>query len=541
LSKKLKVEGSTRKVEPKRRPSRWEREKKRRRILEVIIVVAIIGVVASGIVVAYGHYIKPWHQPIVRVNDKVFDMDYFVKMLRLYGAGQNPYQDVELARQVATELIPRYELRRQAAEKFDIEVSEDEIEEQVRSYFGFDPANESEKDFDQRVEEALKESGLSIVDFEQMFIEPMLLETKLREYIGNREYPEDEEYEHVQVQAMLLGTEEEALEVRSKWEDTGFDHLINATASSRYYPDDSLEWLPQGIESSAFDDFAFGEGSENIDISAPIFDTTYYTKGGYWLVMVLEERGEGDEKELHIQGILLDSNTKANEARDRIEAGEDFAEIAEEYSLHSGSKDNGGDMGWLSLEDVKSRFGADILDLELNSLSEPISQVYWLVKVLEERGEGDEAELHIQGILLDSNVKTSEAKDRIEAGEEFAEIAEEYSLHADSKDNGGDMGWLSLEDVESRFGASNLDGILDLELNSLSEPISPIIISKQSGYWLIEVLNKEDRTLSEEHRDILTSKAFNDWFEEEKKKAEEEGRIKSYLDNDKILWALEHI
>jgi len=204
LSKKLKVESSTRRVEPKRRLSRWEREKKRRLILEIIILVVIVGVVAAGIVVAYGQYIKPWHQPIVKVNDRVFDMNYFVKMLRLWGAGQDPYQDVGLAQSVV-EVIQYHELVRQAARDSEIEVSEDEIEEQVKSYLGFDPNNESEKDFNRRVEEALKEAGLSRADFEEMFIEPMLLEGELREHLGYQKYPQDGTPQHAQVRALAIG------------------------------------------------------------------------------------------------------------------------------------------------------------------------------------------------------------------------------------------------------------------------------------------------------------------------------------------------
>ena len=52
----------------------------------MVIVVAIVSVLA---IVGYGYYdthVKPWHQAIVRVNDETFDMRYFVKMFRLWGA-----------------------------------------------------------------------------------------------------------------------------------------------------------------------------------------------------------------------------------------------------------------------------------------------------------------------------------------------------------------------------------------------------------------------------------------------------------------------
>ena len=526
MSKKLKVESSTRRVEPKRRLSRWEREKKRRRILEIVILVVIVGVVAAGIIVAYDHYIKPWHQPIVKVNDRVFDMNYFVKMLRLWGGGQDPIQSA----QSVVEVIQYHELMRQAARKFDIEkVSDDEIEKQIRSSLGFDPDKESEKAFNQRVEETLKEIGLSRADFEEMFIEPIVLEGKLREYMGFQKYPQDETLQHVRVQAMLLGTEEEAWEARERWE-------------------------------------------------------------GYWLIRILEERGEGDEKEMHVEVILLDSEEKAGEVADEFD-GENFAQLAEEYSLHTASRKNGGDLGWLSVKDVESRFGADALELAINELSEPIpiqlvaeyspsryypkdsvewlpgdiessafddfafregsedigisepirdttywtKGGYWLIRIIGARGEGEEKEMHVEAILLDSEEKAGEVADEFD-GENFAQLAEEYSLHSASRENGGDMDWLSVKDVESRFGAD----ALELELNTLSEPIYEDI-SKQSGYWLIEVLAREDRTLSKEHRDLLSSEAFYDWREEEEKKAEEEGRIKSYLDYEKIFWALEHV
>ena len=435
-------------VEPKgKRLSRWDRERRRRYIVEIIIIVAIISVVA---ILSYGYYayrIKPWRQAMVRVNDRVFDMRYFVKALRLYGAGQQDItQQIELAQQIPEALINN-ELIRQGAERFGIYLNATEVENKLKEYAGFDPEQQTEEEFYDLLKENLAAAGLSVADLKEMFIESMVLQTNLLEAIGNDEqlgYPQDRQYEHVQVQAVLLGTEEEAAEARIEWEtgggDAAFEGLVNA--SSRHYPEDDVEWLPRGIESSVFDDFAFAEGSEVI--SEPIQDTTYYTKGGYWLVMVLEKRGEGDAEELHIQGILLDSNATANDLRDRIAAGEDFAEIAQEYSLHSGSKDNGGDMDWLNLEDAKSRFGED-----------------------------------------------------------------------------------------------NLDGILGLDLNVLSEPIYYATISKKSGYWLIKVLSREDMDLSQQHRDILVSQAFNDWLEAERES--EENRIENYLDDDKVFWALQHI
>ena len=439
-----------REEQPKRKVSRGEREKRRRFILLSVIVAVIIAALA---VVSYGYYdtyVKPWQRDIARVNDKVFGMRYYVKMLRLYGAGQgqssDPTADFQLAQNTVVPVMQNNELVRQEAEKFGITVDRIEVQEEIKSYLGFYSGNETQDAFNQRIDAALKESHLSRADFEEMFIVPMVLQQKLQEYVGNGKYPEGQLFQHVRIQALLLGTQEKASEAKSKWEGgKAFDQLITEFSPSRYYPKDSVEWLPWGIESYVFNGFAFAEGSENRGISgAMLRDTTYSTKGGYWLVEILGTTGEGQQMQLHLQGILVDSQATANELRDRITAGEDFKALAKEYSLHSSSKDNGGDMGSLSLDDVKSQ-----------------------------------------------------------------------------------------------FGEQNLDTILALGLNNLSQPFYQAEISKDSGYWLIKVLDKEKRTLSDDNRSTLVSQAYRDWLGNEMKS--EENRIESYLNYSKISWALDHL
>jgi len=437
-----------REEQPKRRISRGEREKRRRFILLSVIVAVIIAALA---VVSYGYYatyVKPWHRDIARVNDRVFGMHYFVKMLRLYGAGQgqstDPTYDFQLAQNTVVPVMQNNELVRQEAEKFGITVDRIEVQEEIKSYLGFYSGNETQDAFNQRTDEALKKSHLSRADFEEMFIVPMVLQQKLQEYIGNGKYPEGQLFQQVNVQAMLLGTQEQASEAKSKWEGgKAFDQLVSEFSPSQHY--DSDAWLPWGIGSYVFNGFAFAEGSENRGISgAMLRDTTYSTKGGYWLVEILDTTGVGQEMKLHVEGILLDSQATAHELRDRITAGEDFKTLAKEYTLHSSSKDNGGDMGSLSLDDVKSQ-----------------------------------------------------------------------------------------------FGEQNLDTILALGLNNLSQPFYQAEISKDSGYWLIKVLDKEKRTLSDDNRSTLVSQAYNEWFKNVPKSGE--NRIESYLDYSRISWALRHL
>ncbi|RLC95040.1 MAG: hypothetical protein DRI39_01085 [Chloroflexi bacterium] len=442
----------SRREEPRRKVSRWERERRRRRIVQAIIVIVIF---CAATVVGYGVYdthVRPWRQPIVRVNDTVFDMEDFVKVLRLYGAtGENYQQDWQLADSVV-ESLKNNGLVKQAALRFGLFANATEIEEKTKSFLGFNSEEETEEEFQERFDDLLQRLDMSRADFERLLVEPAVLQTKVREYIGEENYPTGASFEHVNVKAILLGTEDEALDVRGRWDTEGFDQLVNASSSSHYYPkDDEDAWLPQGIEKSAvFNEYAFGEGSEDLGVvSQPLRDTEYSTKGGYWLVMVVDER-----------------QTEAEE------------------------------------------------------------------------GEEAETELQLKGILLDSSSEANELKGRIEGGEDFGELAAEHSLHSASKDQGGDLGWLTSESIESRFGEDNLDTILALDHNVVSEPLFAET-TKKSGYWLIEVLDTKQDTLSEGHRTRLVSQAYTDWLAEQKQS--DENVVEDYLNDDKRRWALDHV
>jgi len=63
--------------------SRWQRQKRRQRIilgLGIFIIVAVLGIVGGA---WYTNYYQPLHQTVIRVNDTKFNMDYYVEMLKL--------------------------------------------------------------------------------------------------------------------------------------------------------------------------------------------------------------------------------------------------------------------------------------------------------------------------------------------------------------------------------------------------------------------------------------------------------------------------
>jgi hypothetical protein len=292
LDKKLKVDASARKGDPKRKRSKWEVERRRRNLVLSIISLAIISAVG---IISYGYYvtrIKPWHQPIVRVNDTVFDMEYLVGMLRLWGVGQNPSAGVETAQQRAAEMIS-YELMKQGAEKqFGIVASQESVEGKIREIFGSEKTDEEYVQEYRDVLKTLADMGLSEADFRRLYgdgvAEPQVLQTELLARFGGERYPADGLFLHMHVQAILVTGSDNATAVKARWNE-GVGELSTAFPDSRYYPTkEGVEWLPRGIESTAFDEYVFGEGAGTDRlglVSDPIEDSD--ESGKFWVIQVL--------------------------------------------------------------------------------------------------------------------------------------------------------------------------------------------------------------------------------------------------------------
>ena len=84
----------------------------------------------------------------------------------------------------------------------------------------------------------------------------------------------------------------------------------------------------------------------------------------------LGERVPAVAEQVHLHAIAVLTYEEAQNAAARLEAGEDFASLAREVSMDTGTRENGGDMGWLP--PVASIFEEEISALEVNRASPPI-------------------------------------------------------------------------------------------------------------------------------------------------------------------------
>jgi len=101
----------------------------------------------------------------------------------------------------------------------------------------------------------------------------------------------DEEEEEAHVLIMLLGSEGEALRIKSRLEaGAEWGSLAVENSQVKGVEENEGEWLVSpGEMNPLVDEYVYNPDTEIGVISEPIRDETIVTKGGYWLIEVLEE------------------------------------------------------------------------------------------------------------------------------------------------------------------------------------------------------------------------------------------------------------
>lgn len=98
-----------------------------------------------------------------------------------------------------------------------------------------------------------------------------------------------------------------------------------------------------------------------------------------------EENKESFNEEEQVQAshILVEDEETAKEVKEKVDAGEDFAELAKEYSTDPGSKDNGGDLGYFGKGKMVKEFEEAAFALEVDGVSDIVKSEngYHIIKV----------------------------------------------------------------------------------------------------------------------------------------------------------------
>lgn len=253
-------------------------------------------------------------------------------------------------------------------------------------------------------------------------------------------------------------------------------------------------------------------------------------------------------EQVHIMAMLLAGESQAAEIRTRLQGSDNFTALAEEFSLDAYSKSNQGDLGWHPESILAVALGSSVpgeyaFGSEGGVLSQPrydegVSKGvgYWLIRVLAKEYE---EEAQVQAVLLGSEDEASDVRARLEAGEDLAALAAALSQYDESRKQGGALGLVGQGDISPAFDEYIFNP--EVAVGEWSEPILDDTMVTGGGYWLIEVLDRDDdRQLDEGDREYLINKIFNEWLSLLWADAGD-NVDDSYLDDATKQWAIERV
>jgi parvulin-like peptidyl-prolyl isomerase len=94
-------------------------------------------------------------------------------------------------------------------------------------------------------------------------------------------------------------------------------------------------------------------------------------------------------EQVRMRQILVGTEDEARSVAERLDGGEDFAALAQELSLDSATKDQGGEKGWLARDELDLSYAGKVLALEVGTHSQPIPGPggYYVFEVEEKQPE----------------------------------------------------------------------------------------------------------------------------------------------------------
>jgi peptidyl-prolyl cis-trans isomerase SurA len=214
--------------------------------------------------------------------------------------------------------------------------------------------------------------------------------------------------------------------------------------------------------------------------------------------------------------------TKAQNALQRLQAGENFANVAKDVS-NSSDKEQGGRMGLRPMDRYPSLFVQAIQNVSVGGLSTVFRSGagFHILKLLSKESSQTMTvtETRARHILLRPGGQLSQNAARaqlanfkrdLEAGRaDFAKLAREHSQDG-SAENGGDLGWVAPGVFVPEF-EETMD---KLQINQISEPLV-----SRFGVHVIQVLARRDapiseRELRESARNVVRQRKYDETYEQ---------------------------
>ncbi|WP_298635622.1 peptidylprolyl isomerase [uncultured Umboniibacter sp.] len=234
---------------------------------------------------------------------------------------------------------------------------------------------------------------------------------------------------------------------------------------------------------------------------------------------------------------------EATEVYNAASAGEDFATLAR---THSKSPDalEGGEFGWRRIEQLPSVFATHVEVMEIGEVTEPFRSGagYHIVKLINKRGAEDQVveQTEVRHILISPNAIRSEeqareqilaVRERILAGEDFGELAAEFSEDHGSARRAGSLGWSMPGSFVPQFEST----MNSAEIGEVSEPFL-----SQFGWHILEVTGRRDQNMSERYLEMqaenfIRSRKFYDELPRWRRELRDEAYISYKAPYDELM------
>lgn len=217
----------------------------------------------------------------------------------------------------------------------------------------------------------------------------------------------------------------------------------------------------------------------------------------------LKEMYENRKEEIRVSHILIrtdnltpkEAKQKADSILIKLNEGEKFEDLAAEYSEDIYSSEQGGDIYYITAGQVLPEFERVAYNMNIGEVyPEPVRTKYGyhILKVTERQKRIPK--IRASHILVqfknDSGVvdtayafeKIMQIKQRLDGGEDFAEVAKEVSDDRGTKEKGGDLGFFQRRMMVRQFD----EVAFKLEVGQMSE-----IVESPYGYHIIKLTEKE--------------------------------------------------
>ncbi len=165
---------------------------------------------------------------------------------------------------------------------------------------------------------------------------------------------------------------------------------------------------------------------------------------------------------------------------------------------------SGGNLGWRKAEDIPSLFADVVPSLEVGDTSDIIESDsgFHLIYLAEQRGGGQMVvnQTKVRHILIkpseilsdeQAREKAADLKARIEAGEDFAALARQYSEDIGSAQEGGELGWTMPGQMVPQFDQA----MKTATIGEITEPVRT-----QFGWHILEVEDRREQDMTDKAR-----------------------------------------